>query len=311
MNEPAGKELIERYKSNYGISSEAPISEEMILRHWELEKRLTQKLINSHSENRHKVFEECYSRLYSELKWLNEYATEKISYLEREKDYRVWLALIGSNDKPKKIYEVGSGKAELITYLARNGYSCTATEITQERGEKYSKNKVNWRNSDGVHLGNYEQHNSYDVVISDQVIEHIHPDDTQGHFRGAYEIIKPKGKYIFRVPHKYTGPHDISKIFKCETTMGMHLREMTFYEIRKIVRRAGFSKVGIVLTGSRRSIIKIFSRDGKVSTSIFYALVIIMECFAASIPKLRYRKKVIKLISRFRIFPDIFIVASK
>jgi hypothetical protein len=37
--EPAGIQLIKRYKSNYKIPDEAPVTEAMILHHWALEKK--------------------------------------------------------------------------------------------------------------------------------------------------------------------------------------------------------------------------------------------------------------------------------
>jgi len=310
MKEPRGSELIERYKNNYCIAPDAPISEEMILRHWELEKELTQKLLESTPENRFEVFEECYSKLYSELIWLNEYVKKNIPYSTMDRGFRIWLTLIGA-PSTQRIYEVGSGKAELISFLARNGYSCVATEITRERGKKYSEENVTWQNSDGVHFGTFEQHGSYDVVISDQVIEHVHPDDTQDHFRGVHEILKPNGKYIFRVPHRFTGPHDVSKVFKCEKALGMHLREMTFHETRKLINNSGFSKFGIVLIGARKIIIKMFSKDRMISTSFYFHSLILIEGIIRLIPGRKNRLSAIRMAARVGFFPDIFVVAIK
>ena len=64
---PSGQELINHYKSNYQISDNIDISEEMILRHWELEKRLRKQLLKSTPENRWGTFDRYYSTLYSEL----------------------------------------------------------------------------------------------------------------------------------------------------------------------------------------------------------------------------------------------------
>ena len=310
MNEPRGLELIERYKKNYGISSDACVTEKMILRHWELEKELTQELLSSTPDNRFEVFENCYSRLYSELEWLNQYVKTDISHSAMEQQFRIWFTLIGA-PLSQRIYEVGSGKADLISFLARNGYACVATEITRERGRKYSENSVIWNNSDGVHLAKFEQNESYDVVISDQVIEHIHPDDTQDHFRGAHDILRPGGRYIFRVPHKLTGPHDVSKVFKCEKPLGMHLREMTFHEIRSLARSAGFSRLGVVLIGSRKIIIKIFSRDKRISTELYLKILVFVEHIIRFIPRPNNRIKAIRIASRLGFFPDIFVVATK
>lgn len=69
--EPRGIELINRYKRNYGIPAQAEITEEMILAHWKLEKKLTKELLESQSENRWEVFEKAYTTLYTKLQWLN------------------------------------------------------------------------------------------------------------------------------------------------------------------------------------------------------------------------------------------------
>jgi hypothetical protein len=79
MREPMGQELIDRYKKNYNIPTDAEITEEMILAHWELEKRLTKELLASNPENR-EVFERCYSTLYGELWWLNKFIGAVVLY---------------------------------------------------------------------------------------------------------------------------------------------------------------------------------------------------------------------------------------
>ncbi len=38
MVEPRGQELVNRYKANYGIATDAVVTEEMILAHWELKR---------------------------------------------------------------------------------------------------------------------------------------------------------------------------------------------------------------------------------------------------------------------------------
>ena len=108
-----------------------------------------------------------------------------------------WVKLIG--DPPKRVYEIGSGKGELISSLAKEGYNCKATEITMERGEKHVMKHPNlsWGISDGIHLENFEKTNYYDIVISNQVIEHIHPDDLDEHLKGVFSILN-KGKYILQ-----------------------------------------------------------------------------------------------------------------
>lgn len=127
--EPRGKELIKRYKNVYSISHDANISEEMILRHWELERKLRTQLLESNAESRWKVFDRCYSELYSELDWLNNLIGSGVTH-PPSKLYSFWPIIIG--EPPKNIYEIGSGKGKLIHFLASYGYKCKGTEITHE-----------------------------------------------------------------------------------------------------------------------------------------------------------------------------------
>ena len=235
--EPRGQELISRYRRNYHIPTSAEITEDMILRHWQLERRLAIELLKSTPENRWQVFERCYSMLYSELEWLNQFldvdTKQPPTQLHKE-----WMDLIGK--PPKKVYEIGSGKGELISHLASHGFECKGTEITLERGQKYAcaRRNLSWGISDGVHLERFEEPDSYDAVISDQLIEHLHPDDLTHHFKGVWYILRDGGKYVFRTPHAYVGPSDISRVLNCDKPIGMHLKEYTFGEVKGLLKQA-------------------------------------------------------------------------
>lgn len=242
MTEPRGLELVRRYKANYGIPDQVSVTEEMVLHHWTLERRLTNELLSSDPEHRWQVFERCYAALYSELRWLNDLtgAASQGSGVDEADD---WCRLIGA--PPKRIYEVGSGTGRLVAALADRGYDCTATEITRERGARWTaaRQSLRWTDSDGVHLDRFELPDSFDAVISDQVIEHLHPDDLVAHFRGAYAILKRGGRYAFATPHAFEGPFDVSRVFGSDHPQGMHLKEYTYSELRSALRDAGFASI--------------------------------------------------------------------
>jgi SAM-dependent methyltransferase len=84
--------------------------------------------------------------------------------------------------------------------------------------------------------------NSIDLVFSDQLIEHFHPEDTKVHFELVHRILKPGGKYVFRTPHALTGPHDVSQYFSYEAE-GFHLKEWTYTEIKTMLSGAGYSEL--------------------------------------------------------------------
>ena len=240
MIEPQGPELIARYKSNYDLADDAYLDEAMILTHWRLEKRLRTELLESTPANRWETFAEAYTTLYRELRWLNESVRPDGSD-SPDAEYRHWAQLMGA--APKKVYEVGSGRGELIGYLAARGFECMATEITRERGSKWTSNRPNltWGNSDGIHFAQFAPAGTYDVVLSQHVVEHIHPDDLLEHFRGVLAILGPGGRYIFSTPHRFAGPSDVSRVFRRDTPVGMHLKEYTYRELLGLLKQAGFS----------------------------------------------------------------------
>ena len=299
--EPRGQELVDRYKDNYHIATEAVITEEMILHHWELEKKLTQRLLNSPLENRWKIFEECYTILYSDLPWLN-LPVSSVSVVTKEdldKKYSFWVSLVGAPQK--KIYEVGSGKGELIRYLASIGHQCRATEITSQRGEKFTKDQpgLSWSISDGVHLNRFEPNNHYDVVISDQVIEHIHPDDLLAHFKGVKSILTEKGRYILCTPHVHDGPWDVSRVFKCEKPIGMHLKEYTYRELVKMLKRAGFKDIYTVMLpqGIMGRMLGRYSKS-RVVHSLYLHYMFIIEGLIRLLPSQERRRRVWQYFAR-------------
>jgi 2-polyprenyl-3-methyl-5-hydroxy-6-metoxy-1,4-benzoquinol methylase len=239
MKEPAGEELVRRYRTIYRLPAETPVTEGMVRHHWDLERQLTAELLRSTPDDRWAVFERCYTTLYHELPWLNE---EPADGSQPEKEYGDWPRYLGP--PPKDVYEIGSGSGALAAFLARRGYRCRASEITRERGEWDDRSgNPSWGQTDGVHLDRFEPAWSYDAVISNQVVEHLHPDDLVEHLRTARTLLRPEGRYVLSTPHAHLGPADISAVFRSGRPQGMHLREYTYAELCRALRAAGYSSV--------------------------------------------------------------------
>lgn len=310
MTEPRGSELIRRYKENYAIPGEAPVTEEMILAHWELEKSLTEELLASSSESRWEVFDRCYTELYSRLDWLNRLVQADRSTTGQFRR-QIWRSIIG--DPPKRVYEIGSGKAELITYLAKSGFICKAAEITRERGPVHSGGMPNliWGISDGVHLDRFEPPDAFDLIISDQVIEHLHPDDVHDHFRSAWTILAQEGRYIFSTPHQCAGPADISAVFRHNQPRGMHLHEYTYGELNKICIKAGFAEISAVWTAPLRPSNGLVLKIKPWSSRIYLYYLCALEKLLLLLPRSALRRKITKLMRLLLFAPNIFMIARK
>ncbi len=230
-------DLVERYRRNYGLGTE--VTEEMVMAHWHLERDLTRQLLDSTPETRWESFDRAYSELYRALPWLREDTADDASRAPAE--FSLWPHLVGK--PPASVYEIGSGEGALARHLAGLGYEIRATEITRNRGDRASEHGVSWGQTDGVHLDDFEAAGSFDAVISNQVVEHLHPDDLETHLRAARTLLRPGGRLAFATPHAYTGPHDISRVFASATPVGMHLHEYTYAELAAALYSAGFDSV--------------------------------------------------------------------
>ncbi len=154
----------------------------------------------------------------------------------------------------RRVYEVGSGKGALIGWLAARGFDCVGTEITPERGATHGVRAPNleWHATDGVDLARRETPGTFDAVLSNQVLEHLHPDDVAAHFAGAAALLKPGGRYVLATPHRLSGPADLSEVFGLDRPVCFHLKEYGYDELAPVLHRAGFARLRAVYTAPLR-----------------------------------------------------------
>ena len=90
--------------------------------------------------------------------------------------------------------------------------------------------------------------NSVNVAYSNQVMEHLHPDDAFEQIQNIYDSLSCTGIYICITPSRLNGPHDISRHFDT-VPMGLHLREYSASELISLFKEVGFSKVRTYMGG--------------------------------------------------------------
>ncbi len=71
---------------------------------------------------------------------------------------------------------------------------------------------------------------SFDVVVSQDLIEHLHPGQLAPHLAEVYRVLTPGGRYLLHTPSSLHGP----------TSLGLHLREYRLRELRRAAQACGF-----------------------------------------------------------------------
>jgi SAM-dependent methyltransferase len=214
---------------------------EQLENHYRVEKEIATRLKQADREGRKRIYATMYDELFSQVPD-HPRLTRRIDDGLSSKAVREKVALISEFLSPSATFlEFAPGDCRFAMELAKRVGMVIGVDISDQR----NPNDVAPQNFrlviyDGYSLDNIKD-DSVDVIFSDQLIEHFHPEDTQEHFALALRLLKPGGKYIFRTPHLLTGPHDISMFFS-EEPEGFHLKEWTYIELRKMLLQVGYSR---------------------------------------------------------------------
>ena len=77
------------------------------------------------------------------------------------------------------------------------------------------------------------------LAYSNQLMEHLHPDDALEQLQNIFRALAPGGTYVCVTPSRTLGPHDVSRYFDAVAT-GFHLREYSVAELDDLFRSVGF-----------------------------------------------------------------------
>jgi SAM-dependent methyltransferase len=221
-------------------------SVQQILHHYRVERELADRLRHSTAEERMRLYGPVYDELFRRV--------PDHPQLHRKGDggaARVGMALAllaPFLHRNATFLEVGAGDCAVSFAVAQRVakvYAVDVSEVVTASADRPANFEL--RLSDGCSIPAPPA--SIDIAYSNQLIEHLHPDDALAQTHNVLQALRPGGAYVCTTPHPYTGPHDISLYFDEEST-GLHLKEYTYRELANLFRAAGFSRLGL-LTGGR------------------------------------------------------------
>jgi SAM-dependent methyltransferase len=212
---------------------------EQVRHHFEVESAIADRLRRATREERKEIYRTMYGELFREVPHHARLARREDEGRTREVNHKK-LRLLRRHLDPSVVFvEFAPGDCRFLAEVAPRVRRAVGVDISDQRGEDL-------RGSRGFRLVLYDGYHldfdrdSVDLVFSDQLIEHFHPEDTEHHFGLVREILRDGGRYVFRTPHRFSGPHDVSRYF-CDEPRGFHLKEWTFLELGEVLERTGYA----------------------------------------------------------------------
>lgn len=214
---------------------------EQLKEHYEIEKELARKLLNSTKQERQHLYTDLYDELYRRVPHHSQ-LTRKSS-----PDTSAWIVaqriqLLEHFLTPQATFlEIGAGDCSLSIEVSKRVRKVYVVDVSKEITKQvvFPEN-VEFILSDGCSIPVPE--NGVNVAYSHQLMEHLHPDDAIEQLQNIYKVLAPSGIYICITPNRLSGPHDISRYFD-QVATGFHLNEYTVTELDRLFRTVGFSKV--------------------------------------------------------------------
>ena len=230
-------------KSIYNYAKKHKMTIEQIKDHYEIEKELASRLRNSTREERQQLYTSVYDELFKRVPY-HPQLTQKLSPEDSARFVALSMQFLRRFLNPNSIFlEVGPGDCSLSLEVAKHVRKVYAVDVSNEitKGLNFPQN-FELVISDGVSIPVTE--NSINIVYSDQLMEHLHPDDAIDQLQNIYKVLIPGGLYICSTPNQLSGPHDVSMCFD-EVATGFHLKEYLVNELYNLFHQAGFSKISL------------------------------------------------------------------
>lgn len=265
--------------------------------HYEVEKELANRLRNATKQERSQLYSTLYEELYDKIPYHSKLTQKSSSMRGVELPFLPMQMgfLRRFLHKDTIFLEIGSGDCSLSLEVAKSVHGVYAVDVSEKITQNLtlpSNFQLVLSNGCSIPLPT----DSIDVAYSNQLMEHLHPDDAMEQLQDIHRVLVPGGLYICVTPHRLSGPHDISRYFD-EVATGFHLKEYTISELRDLFKKAGFSKVEVYAGGR-----------GKYLSSPVLP-VMLCERLLSTLPR-RFRKTIVSNLP-LRVLFGIRIVGTK
>ena len=158
------------------------------------------------------------------------------------------------------VLEIGCGRGYTCTNLAPHVRSVVGTDVSTPVLEE-ARELVSERGLENVaieQVGAFDLEecfapSSFDLAVSIDVVEHLHPEDAREHLAQVFHVLRPGGRYMVFMPSRLNGPHDITQeeFPEAKAPLGFHLNESTYGELGRTMEEIGYDQLRSILWTKR------------------------------------------------------------
>jgi SAM-dependent methyltransferase len=213
--------------------------------HYEVERELADRLRDAPPTDRGRLYAEVYDELFRRVPDHPQLTAPR----DPEAGHRrvaVQEADVRQFFPPGGVFlEIGAGDCRLSVAICADASEVYAVDVSREIANVTAPpGNFTLLITDGTSIP--VPAGSVDLAYSNQLMEHLHPDDAERQAKNICQALRPGGRYMCFTPHRLLGPADISAFFTRGEAEGFHLREYTTRELTQVLRAAGFSKVQVL-----------------------------------------------------------------
>jgi SAM-dependent methyltransferase len=216
-------------------------SRERLRFHYEIERELADRLRNATRQERTSLYSEVYDELFRRVSDHPQLVGKsdpgiRAAWVQSE------VVLLRRYLAPGGVFlEIGAGDCALSFAMARHAERVYAVDVSAEiAGGEGTPPNFELVLSDGREIPVPPA--SVSLAYSNQLMEHLHPDDASEQLHNIAAALAPGGAYVCVTPNRLSGPHDISGLFD-QVPCGFHLREYTTGELHSLMLASGFRRV--------------------------------------------------------------------
>jgi len=229
---------INEHPSAHGKVSDRNLAD--LKRHYDVERALGDRLRTLPADERRAMYGEIYNELFARVPdhpQLTRKVSAERSRLKTLAEFRLIQKFITPQSE---FLEIGAGDCAVSLHVAKHVRGVTALDVSDTiLKDIAAPANVRLRVFDGCDIP--VEPGTIDVAYSNQVIEHLHPEDAALQVASILRALKPGGCYLCVTPNRLNGPWDISMFFDTVAT-GLHMKEYTYRELDRVFRGLGFDR---------------------------------------------------------------------